>query len=227
MTKREKQIIITATLVSVFVGAFVLTFILLKKKKGLSKRKLQDLVSDQIKYWDGETETSDRGSEKLKEWWSWFGYNYSLSQLRDPNWQSENYWSSIFISAMMKMWGAGERFKYSAKHSDYICQAKEAREQKDKSKIFWAYTPDEIKVQVGDIVTVPRASYVTLENICGYNPTHGDLVYKIDRSGSGYKAYLIGGNLSNTVKVVYVDLDSDGKLKDPTKYLAILKNRKI
>jgi hypothetical protein len=227
MTKKEKQILWTSMAISVFVGIVILTVILLKKKGKLSKRKLSELVVEDLAYWEDLKETDRKGAEKLKEYWSTVGINYSVDQLMSSSFQKQHFWSAVYISNFMKRWGAGSRFKYSARHSDYICEGLKARNDQDKNKIFWSYDPTEVSVSVGDIVGKARETWVTLDNICGGAPTHTDVVYKIQKSGDGFIALVIGGNLSDTVDVKKVTLDKNKKILRPDEYLVVMKNRAI
>lgn len=116
---------------------------------------------------------------------------------------------------------------YSARHSDFICEGINALENKDKSKVFWSYRPDEVSVEVGDIIAVPRKSWVTYDNLCSGAPTHTDIVYRLEKTDYGYKAIASGGNLSQTRKSTYVKLDKEKKILNPNDYLAVMKNQKI
>jgi len=227
MTKKEKQILWTSMAISVFIGVVILTIILVKKRGKLSKKKLSELVKEDLDYWNGVKETDRKGAEKLQEYWSNVGLNYSVDQLMSSSFQSQHFWSAVYISSLLKRWGAGNKFKYSARHSDYICEGLNARKNNDKSKIFWSYDPADVTVSVGDIIGVKRESWVNLDNICSGAPTHTDVVYKIVKSGDGYSALVIGGNLSNTVDVKKVTLDKDKKIADPDSYLVVMKNRAI
>lgn len=226
MTKKDWSKVITAGIASVFLGMVVLSIVIYNtRKKKLGTKKLNDIIKDDIDYWDGITETSQKGAEKLSEWWKIVGQNYSVSQLRSPSFQSNHFWSAVYISSVMKRWGAGERFLYSARHSDFICDGIKARNSEDENKIFWSYRPDQVSINVGDIIGLARASWVNFDNLCAGAPTHTDIVFRIDKTKDGYKAIVSGGNLANTRKTSYVDLDKNKKIVNPDKYLAVLKNK--
>jgi hypothetical protein len=228
MNKKDWTKVLTATAISVFVGVVVLAVVLYTVRKNkLSKRKLTQLVKEDVDFWKGVKETDRKGAEKLREWWKIIGADYSVDSLMDSQFQSEHFWSAIYISNLIKRWGAGNKFKYSARHSDYICEGLKAKEDKDNSKVFWSYNPSEKTVEVGDIVGIGRANWVTLDNICSGAPTHTDVVFEIEKTSSGYKAYTIGGNLGNSVGQAYVTLDKDKKISEPDKYLVIMKNKMV
>lgn len=227
MTKKDWAKIGSATLVSVFLGMIVLAVVVYsKRKKKLSVKKLFSIINDDIEYWNGINETSQKGAEKLKEWWSWIGQNFSINQLKSSTFQSSHYWSAVYISSIMKRWGAGDGFKYSARHSDYICEGIKASQDKDKGKVFWSYRPDEASVNVGDIIAIKREDWVTYDNLCSGAPTHTDIVYRIEKTDYGYNAIVSGGNLSNTRKSSFVKLDKNKKIQNPSSFLAIMKNQR-
>jgi hypothetical protein len=71
-----------------------------------------------------------------------------------------------------------------------------------------------IKIEVGDVLTNPRSG--------DYYFSHGDVVYKIE----GKKAYLVGGNLGDSVKKFTIDLDDNGYFTNiGTSKLIIIKRK--
>jgi len=228
MKKKYWTKVITATAISIFVGIVVLAVVIYTVRKNkLSTKKLRQLVDEDVIFWKGIKETDRKGAEKLHEWWKIIGVNYSVESLMNSSFQSEHFWSAIYISNLLKRWGAGDKFKYSARHSDYICEGKTAKANKDDSKVYWSYEPNDVTVEVGDIVGVKREDWVTLKNICAGAPTHTDVVFQLEKTKDGYKAYTIGGNLSNSVGVAHVLLDKNKKLLKPEKYLVVMKNQMI
>jgi hypothetical protein len=228
MKKADWKKILTASAVSIFVGMVVLAVVIYTiKKEKLSARKLRRLVGSDLLFWNGIKETSRKGAELLSQWWKIIGYDYSTEQLMSPEFQNNHYWSAIYISNLMKRWGAGDRFKYSARHSDYICEGKVARSKNDKSKLFWSYKPNEVPVAVGDLIGKRRKSWVTLDNICSGAPTHIDAVYELKKTENGYEAYAVGGNLDHTVKNVVIKLDKNKYIINPEDYLVVMKNQAI
>ncbi len=112
--------------------------------------------------------------------------------------QNDNYyikeaWSAAFISYVMKQAGAGDNFKYSASHSVYIADAVKNRKENNDKK-FKGYKPDEVNVELGDLVCYPRQAGVTYDSKSGYK-SHCDLVTEIN----GDVAVAIGGNVSDSV----------------------------
>jgi hypothetical protein len=227
MTSGQKKILIISSAVSIVLGGVVLSIILLKnrKKDKLSVKKLQAIAKSDLNNWKDITETDRRGAEILQVWWKWLGYDYSLSDLMSATWQKSHYWSAVYISSVMKRWGLGDKFTYSPRHAKFIVDGKEALKNKDTSRAFWSYRPDQVPLAVGDILAKPRTSGLNYDNLFDKAKTHTDVVYAMKKTDTGYKAYLIGGNLSQKVKTFAVELDKKKMLKNPGSYLAIMKNR--
>jgi hypothetical protein len=71
---------------------------------------------------------------------------------------------------------------------------------------------EKVKVKVGDVFVKPRGG--------SYTNSHGDVVYKIEDG----KAYLAGGNVSDTAKDVgSVTVDSSGYIANAGPYLVVVK----
>jgi len=225
MSPKQKKIVAISTFVSIFAGLIILAIIIgINRAKKLSKKDLIKIVKEDVEYWKNVKETDPKGAKKLQEWWSWLGYKYSIEQLMSPQFQSQRFWSAVYISSLMKRWGAGNRFKYAISHSEFIVDGKKARQNNDKSRIFHSYAPNEVPVEVGDIVGVTRKAGVNYDNIYVGAPTHTDVVYDIQRKDGQWYAYLIGGNLGNTVQIRAYKLDDYKRLVDPGKYLVVMKN---
>ena len=191
-------------------------FLLLKKKFNRMsnfRNNLVKLAVEQWKLWNIPT--------KIKE-----GTNKNLPILRDYykkgvniN-QSDHYyittaWSGAFISYIMKLAGAGKNFKYSQSHSDYIVNS--IKNRKNNQGAFKGYKPNEVNVELGDLVCYPRQDGVNYNTVGNYK-SHCDIVTKIEND----KVEAIGGNVSNSVSKSYYKT-SNGKIIDP-KIFVVIKN---
>jgi len=142
-------------------------------------------VEDDINSWHGRTETHPDVQDRLAEYWDNVGVK-SWTPSGTP-------WSAAWVSWHLRNAG----FPGSAAHYQYT------QDIITKSTPWTAYSlaknPNKIQINVGDVLVKPRS---------GSNTTaHGDLVYKIEDD----KAYLAGGNSSNTAKTVkIIPLNSDG-----------------
>lgn len=165
---------------------------------------------------EGSSTTIDR----LREYWrKGGGVNWSDERMKDEA------WSAAFISYLMKMSGASDNFKYSTSHSVYIRDAVKNRKQ-NNTKTFKAFKPEEVKVEVGDLVCYPRQSGVGYDSTGSYK-SHCDIITSVK---DGY-AESVGGNISNSVSKTKVPLNKNGQI-DKSKdrlgyggYFAIIKNR--
>lgn len=204
----------------------VFTILIIKKKKSKSnfKKKLVDLANEEYNKWN-------KNGIKIKE-----GSNDTIQMLRNYYEQgagvknSDNYyistpWSATFISYLMKKAGAKNDFNYNLSHSAYIREAVLNRKA-NNSKKFKAYMPNEVNINVGDLVCYPRQSGVSY-NSTGNYASHCDLIISVDNN----TAVGVGGNVSNSVsKSVYAL--KNGKIdkeKDKNAYggvFTVIKNLK-
>jgi len=107
-------------------------------------------------------------------------------------------WSAVFISYIML---AGDPdFMKSTQHYTYVSSAMKGT---NGYEVFPLKSGLKIKPQVGCLFCTNRSG--------GYTNSHCDVVYKID----GNVMSLIGGNLSDSVKVYTIDL-TDGYVTDAT-----------
>lgn len=71
-------------------------------------------------------------------------------------------WSAAFISYMAHLAGAGESFRYSCRHSEYVHRAINARLSGGDTP-FAGYRADELSIAPGDIVGMNRSSAPGIE----------------------------------------------------------------
>jgi len=151
-------------------------------------------------------ETNSGAYTYLKEYWDNIGV---------AEWSpSGTPWSAAFISFVLKSSG----FPGSSSHRSYT------RKIIEKDTPWTAYSisknKGKIKVGLGDVVVAARGGGTEED----YDKTHGDVVYKIEEAGSGFKALTAGGNLGNTAKDgTPLMLDGDYNLLNAGKYVVILK----
>jgi hypothetical protein len=107
-----------------------------------------------------------------------------IASYKDP-------WSAVFVSYLMLRGDAD--FPKSASHHDYATSALNGEKGYE---LFPLKAGFGIKAEVGDILIMSRDG--------DYISSHGDLIYKV----TGNVASLIGGNVSNTVRVF--DMKTNG-----------------
>jgi len=86
------------------------------------------------------------------------------ADLQNPAWHNHNYWSSVFVSWVMRTAGAGVDFAYSTAHRVYVRAARQNRCANNTANPFWAYRATEVAPQLGDIVCRSRANPLATYN---------------------------------------------------------------
>lgn len=196
-------------------------------KKGI--KSVSDFVSNLKNTALNEYEAWSRGSikendasvmERIRKYWR---EGAGITNWSDDRMKNEA-WSAAFISYVMKKSGAGSEWKYSPSHSTYITESIKNRKQNNKNP-FKGYRPEEVKVEVGDLVAYPRQSGVNYDTTGNY-ASHADVVVSVKNG----VADTIGGNVSNSVSLTKVPLTIDGKIDNSkvkgNKYFVVIKNKK-
>jgi hypothetical protein len=211
--------------VSLLTVSFIYIFSRPKKQKQQSgfKKKLVNLANEEHNAWNKNGTVKEGNQDTIQRLRNYWEVGSGIKQ--DDNYYINQPWSSAFISYLMRKAGAGDDFKYSQSHSQYIAQAVKNRKE-NNSKKFKAYKPNEVKVQVGDLVCYPRQSGVGYDSKAGYK-SHCDLITSVQ----GNIAVGIGGNVSDSVTKNNYAL-KDGKIdksKDTKSYggiFTVIKNNK-
>ena len=132
-------------------------------------------IAEDLAFWSGRTEAAPEAYEQLQKYWSHVGFR---------DWTPGGTpWSASWISYQLR----DQDFAGSAAHWQYVQSVIDG-----ESPGWQAYSVPKnngrIALQIGDVLIKPRSGSNTA--------THGDIVYKIENG----KAYLAGGNLSDTAK---------------------------
>jgi hypothetical protein len=183
---------------------------------------LRNTALSEYEAWkSGSTKEGDSSTmERLRKYWKEGAgvTNWSDDRMTDEA------WSAAFISYIMKKSGAGSDWKYSPSHSTYIVDSIKNRKE-NNSNPFKGYKPEEVKLEIGDLVGKARQSGVDY-NTKGNYKSHTDVVVNI-KDGV---ADTIGGNVSNSVYLTKVPLDANGKIDNSkvsgNKYFVVIKNKK-
>lgn len=224
ITERDKWILVTIA------GAIFIAITYINRKSIVAGAKalgnfvenLRNTAIEELKAWqNGLIKENDKSVEDriAKYWKEGAGItNWSKQRMQDEA------WSAAFISYIVKKSGGGKDWKYSPSHSTYIVDSIKNRLQ-NNSNPFKGYRPEEVKLEVGDIVGKPRQSGVTYESRGAYK-SHTDIVVAI----RGNVAETIGGNVGNSVAVTNIPLTNDGKIDNSKvsgyKYFVVIKNTK-
>jgi hypothetical protein len=186
-----------------YIAAAIAALVILRSlTKSNFKKKLAKLANEELKRWNNGSIKEGNASlmPALRNYWK-IGSKTNASD----NYYIGNAWSATFVSYLMRQAGAGDKWKYSALHSDYIQAAKQNR--KNNIKTFQAFRKNEVPVSVGDLICYPRTAGVTYDTTGGYY-AHCDIVTNIDPG----TATAVGGNVSDSVKESFYKLDSNNKV---------------
>lgn len=154
-----------------------------------------------------------RTVDKLDDYWKSTGHSYNGMRTQP--------WSAAFISYVMKKSGAGKAFPYSTSHSVYIRKAIENK--KNNAGRFKGYKPEDVKVEVGDLVCYPRQAGVSYDTKSGYD-SHCDICIDVNKRKN--TATFIGGNVSDSVSKSTAPLTDKGKIdldKTSKDYIVVIK----
>ena len=229
LSKTEKRILIYT---SIFAAVAVTLAFVFKDKiysgakytYGKLTRFKKDLVKNvlaEYKLWDqGKIKEGDsRTMPALRKYWESVGW-----QNRSDKDKINEAWSAAFISYMMQKSGAGSNFKKSASHSTYIRDS--IKNRKNNTGKFQGFKPNEVKVEVGDLIGKPRQSGVDYDTPNSYM-SHTDIVVEVTPT----EAKMIGGNVGNSVTMKsvpltkgYIATNQQKKTKADKNYHVVIKN---
>ncbi|TPW27218.1 DUF2272 domain-containing protein [Martelella alba] len=135
-------------------------------------------------------------------------------------------WSAAFISYSMQVAGAGTAFPYAAGHAAWIVASIRNRQKNKLKASLVGYRLGEVPLQVGDLIGRPRGDDKNLkydEAVAkGWFSSHSDIVVEIDSAHR--KAFVIGGNVGQSVSKCDVSITADGKLDDPDGWFVHIRN---
>jgi hypothetical protein len=121
-------------------------------------------------------------------------------------------WSAAFVSYVMRVAGAGNRFPYSENHSDYINIARES----GPGSLLTAMRLTDYAPVPGDLICEGRGrrgARLTFDDLPTQDrfPSHCDIVV----AHQGEAISVIGGNVDDAVTMKHVPVTPDGKLATP------------
>ncbi|MER3498844.1 MAG: hypothetical protein C4308_09545 [Chitinophagaceae bacterium] len=179
------------------------------------RQKIVQTAFHEFQQWHNEKiirENEPAASDKMKKYWAELNWKPTEKQLADSLWQEQHPWSAAFISWIIKQAGAGNQFKYSTRHSEYIVWARNNANQKKQQSLFTAYSicdPRSAWPQPGDMLCKNRdGKNLSLKTISAYDISHGDIVVEVNKEKRTITT--MGGNLLNTVSKRILYLDAEG-----------------
>ena len=132
-----------------------------------------------------------------------------------PASQDSHYpWSAAFISYIMRIAGAGERFPYSPAHATYINAAKAQADAGGGSLVVTAERPERYAPEAGDVICLGRGASraLTYDDLPTASfPGHCDFVV----GAAPGQLTVLGGNVDDTVTEKHIPTTAAGTLSDP------------
>jgi hypothetical protein len=165
---------------------------------------------------DDKPERQDGLWQRVGEYWwiglngarpdaAWTGKHDQNGKLFPPAQDGDYAWSAAFISYVMRIAGARDRFPYSGTHADYINAARRG------SAGLRAWPPEIYAPQPGDLICLGRGDDASLrfdDLPVPRFPGHCDIVVGADPG----QLDVIGGNVDDAVTLKHVPLTGDGHL---------------
>ena len=140
---------------------------------------------------------------------AWTGKHDASGSVFPPSEDGRYAWSAAFISYIMRIAGAGNRFPYSAAHATYVNAAAAGKSPILRAHPLTAYAP-----RLGDLVCLGRgwAQTMTYRDLPSTQlwPGHCSIVVDTAPGTIG----VIGGNIGDTVALSHVPIGPDSKLAD-------------
>ena len=98
----------------IYLGAAVAALVLLRSLSNRSnfKKKLIKLANAELAKWKGKKEGNNTTIQELRNYWK-----QGAKVTASDSYYINNAWSAAFISYLMRTAGAGDKFKYSQRHS--------------------------------------------------------------------------------------------------------------
>ena len=147
---------------------------------------------------------------------AWTGRHDADGTVFSPDIDGDYAWSAAFISYIMRIAGAGQRFPYSADHADYINAARKVSLGQTTAFLVSAERVQDYAPRPGDLVCFGRADAKGLryEDLPTPNlfKSHCDIV--VDTTVPG-QIMVIGGNVEDSVTMNSVPVTTEGKLATP------------
>lgn len=167
--------------------------------------------------------------ERVGEYW-WIGMDPDVTEStftgkHDASGRLTNFvhdgdyaWSAAFISYVMRVAGANNRFPYSPNHSTYINAAAAGQSSVLRAQDPAAYVPKQ-----GDLICVGRGRaktsvrFSSLPTSYGF-PAHCGYVVATGQNGQpfGHQLSIIGGNIDDAVALTHVPTDATGHISAPS-----------
>lgn len=170
---------------------------------------------------DDKAERQEGYWQRVGEYWwlgldagawesGWTGKHDGDGKVFPPAQDASYAWSAAFISYVMRIAGAGQRFPYSSAHATYINAARAATLGR-KGLVVWAERPALYPPKPGDLICFGRAGRERLhfDDLPARRfPSHCGIVV----ATSPGSLDVIGGNVADAVTLSHVPTTPDGRI---------------
>lgn len=147
---------------------------------------------------------------------AWTGKHDGHGKVFPPEDDGDYAWSAAFISYVMRIAGAGDRFPYSGDHADYINAGRRVSLGETNRWMVSAERVTDYAPRLGDLVCFGRGKWRGLRYEDLPTPSlftsHCDIVVDVSQPG---QIGVIGGNVEDSVTLNWVPVGQDGKLATP------------
>jgi hypothetical protein len=143
---------------------------------------------------------------------AWTGKHDAQGRVFPPKNDETYAWSAAFVSYVIRIAGAGERFPYAVAHHTYIDDAREVSLGRTTRWSISAEDPAVYAPQPGDLICISRGGRVVhfADLPAGRFAGHCDIVVTVATATLD----AIGGNVGDEVTLKHVPLTPDGHLAD-------------
>lgn len=171
-------------------------------------------AKDQHARFSGTDEGDEPLRSQIRKYWT--DLNLAFPGVEVP-------WSAVFVSHCVFKADPNAEFEFSPQHSQFVHDAI------NNPRAFRGVPIDAASIRVGDILQNNRGGTnhdFEFAKKHGNYASHSAIVIARGEDDRGKFAHTVGGNESDTIRRVRVQLNDDGTVrqKNANKYIALLKN---
>ena len=164
--------------------------------------------------------------ERVGEYWwigqdadrpegAWTGMHDEYGNVFPADQDADYAWSAAFISYVMRIDGAGNRFPYAQAHHTYINIARQMSLNQTTGWVVTAERPDAYAPQLGDLICAGRGRKAEKLHFEDLPTAKGFTAHCAIVVGTGDMLSVLGGNVDDAVSMTHVPTTADGRLAAP------------
>jgi hypothetical protein len=142
---------------------------------------------------------------------AWTGKHDAFGRVFAADQDGDFAWSAAFISYVMRIAGAGERFPYAIAHHSYINAARERALGKEKDWVVVAERPEAYAPGPGDLICFGRGGAAEMR-FADLPTSDAFAAHCAVVVGKGPPLAVVGGNVDDAVVLTHVPVTADGRL---------------